>query len=131
MTRIRRAPAMLVTAALTLGAGFLLGQARPQAAAEPALFVMMYTPGPAWDTTLAPNAQRHFDVHSANLARLRRDSVIVAGGRFGPWGLILVEAEDEAGARALFEPDSSLVSGTFRAELHPWTTIYDGFVPRR
>lgn len=127
----RRHAVFLALAAALAGAGVGHALDRVRAApAEPRLFVMMYTAGPAWDSTLAPNAQRHFDVHSANLRRLRADSVIVAGGRFGPWGLILVQAEDIDAARAFFAPDSSLASGTFSGEVQPWTTIYEGFVRR-
>lgn len=121
----------LVALAIGFGAGLAWAGARADAAQEPSLFVMMYTPGPGWDASQPPPAQRHFDTHSANLARLRRDSVIVAGGRFGPWGLILVRAADETAAQALFAPDSSLTAGTFQGEVHRWTTIYEGTVPRR
>ncbi len=121
---------LLCGVSLGVGAGFMVAEARQPGVAEPSLFAMMYTTGPGWDTTLAPSAQRHFDTHSANLARMRREGAIIAGGRFGEWGLILVQAEDEAAARAMFEPDSSLTSGTFRGELHRWTTIYEGAVRR-
>jgi hypothetical protein len=98
---------------------------------QPELFVMMYTTGSAWDPALPPAQQRHFDRHSGNLARLRDDGRIVMGGRFGQWGLILVQADDEASAQALFAADSSLAAGTFRGELHRWSTIYEGSVTRR
>lgn len=122
----------VTTVGLTIaGGGFLLGQANRTASQVPSLFVMMYTPGAAWDAALPPNEQLHFGEHSANLARLRADSVIVAGGRFGPWGLIIVEADDEAAARELFASDPALTSGTFEGEVYEWTTIYDGVVPPR
>lgn len=123
---------VVTTAGLTIaGGGFLVGQGSRTASQVPSHFVMLYTPGPAWDAALPPNQQRHFEEHSANLARLRRDSVIVAGGRFGPWGLIIVHADDEAAARALFASDPALASGTFDGEVYEWTTIYDGVVPPR
>jgi len=122
-----RSAALAVTGLVFFG-GVALGTVLHQ---EPQLFVMMYTTGPAWDPAIPPAQQRHFDQHSANLARLRQDGQIVMGGRFGQWGLILVRADDEAGAQALFAADSSLASGTFRAELHRWSTIYEGSVTRR
>jgi len=130
MSRLHSMPVLLCGLLVAAGGGFMLAEARQAGAAERSLYVMMYTTGPGWDTTLAPNAQKHFDVHSANLARLRRERALVAGGRFGPWGLILVDAESEAAARAMFAPDSSLSSGTFRGELHRWTTIYEGSIVR-
>lgn len=120
-----------LVAALAFATGLTLGARAGRPSEAPDLFVMMLTTGPAWDPSLPPNRQPHFDTHSANLARLRREDRIVTGGRFGQWGLILVQAEDEAAARALFEPDSSLAAGTFRGELHTWSTLWPGFVPER
>jgi uncharacterized protein YciI len=119
-------------AATLAGAGliFFAGIALGRVDQEPQLFVMMYTTGPAWDPALPPARQRHFDQHSANLTRLREDGRLVMGGRFGQWGLILVRADDQASAQALFAPDSSLASGTFRGELQRWSTIYEGSVTR-
>jgi uncharacterized protein len=128
-------PRFVISTFLALSIGFCAGLVSADAGAEGAqeasLFVMMYTPGAGWDASQPPQAQRHFDTHSANLSRLRRDSVTVAGGRFGQWGLILVRAADETAAQALFAPDSSLAAGTFQGEVHSWTTIYDGAVTRR
>lgn len=120
----------LLAVAAVIGA-FVAGVHVAQARQQPPLFVMMYTTGPAWDASVPPDRQRHFDSHSANLRRLRENGSIVAGGRFGPWGLILVNAADSAAASALFAPDSSLATGTFRGELHRWSTIYEGFIPGR
>lgn len=124
-------PLAWATLALALALCLLGGYAVGRAAAVPVqtpLWVMMYTPGPAWDTSRATADQPHFDAHSANLARLRSEGRIRLGGRFGPWGLILIEAKDEPEARALFAPDSALAQGVFSGELYAWSTIYEGGV---
>jgi hypothetical protein len=123
---------MFARSALALAvAALVCGYAVGRAAAGPVqtpLWVMMYTTGPAWDATRAAADQRHFRTHSANLARLRAEGRIRLGGRFGPWGLILVDARSEAEARSYFAPDSALSSGVFAGELHAWSTIYAGEV---
>jgi hypothetical protein len=91
---------------------------------------LLFTVGPGWDTTKSPGSQRHFAAHSANLSRLRSAGLIVAGGRFGAYGLILVRAPNRDSAAALLRPDSSLAAGTFRVDIQPWSTIYDGAITR-
>lgn len=117
---------LLLPAAL-LVAGLLVG-ASPQAA--PGTVALVFTMGPGWDTSRTPNAQAHFDSHSANLRRLREAGLIVAGGRFGAYGLILVRAPSVDSARAMLVPDSSLVAGTFKVEVNRWATIYEGTITR-
>ena len=122
---IRSVPALLF--GLSLLAAYTVGRATAAPPQTPQ-WVMMFTPGIAWDSTKAPNLQAHFGNHSANLARLRSEGRIRLGGRFGPWGLILVDASSEAEARSYFAPDSTLSSGVFRGELYAWSTIYAGSV---
>jgi hypothetical protein len=42
--------------------------------------------------------------------------------------LIVVRAADEAFVRGLLAADPSLGAGVFSADVHPWSTIYDGCV---
>ena len=114
-------PAMVLVAALLVGAS-------PQAA--PGTVALVFTTGPAWDTSKSPNAQAQFGSHSANLRRLREAGVIVAGGRFGAYGLILVRAPGIDSAHAMLLPDSSIVVGTFKVEVTRWSTIYEGTITR-
>ena len=120
-----RRPFLLLLAAAGLVGAYGAGRISAAPVQTP-MWVMMFTPGPAWDSTRAPNEQAHFANHSANLARLRSEGRIRLGGRFGPWGLILVDASSEAQARAYFAPDSTLSSGVFRGEFYAWSTIYSG-----
>ena len=108
-------------------AGLLIG-ASPQA--TPGTVALVFTTGPGWDTTKTPAAQAQFGSHSANLRRLRDAGLIVAGGRFGAYGLVLVRAPGVDSARAMLAPDSSLVVGTFKVEVNRWSTIYEGTITR-
>jgi len=108
-------------------AGLLVGTA-PQS--QDRTMALVFTTGPGWDTAKAPGAQSQFGSHSNNLRRLREAGVIVAGGRFGPYGLILVRAPGVDSARAMLVPDSSIVVGTFKVDVLPWSTIYEGTITR-
>jgi uncharacterized protein YciI len=104
----------------------------PAAAGQPAnLFALVMTTGPEWKADKAPNEQAFFREHSQNLAMLRREGKIEAGGRFGPYGLIVLKAATEADARAMVDADPSVKAGVFKAELYPWTTIFAGTFPER
>lgn len=113
---------------VVLVAGLLIA-ASPQQPA-PRTVALVFTTGPSWDTSRPPNAQPHFGTHSANLRRLKEAGVIVAGGRFGGYGLILVRAPGVDSARAMLAPDSSVVVGTFNVEVSLWSTIYEGSITR-
>jgi uncharacterized protein YciI len=117
----------LILSAAIVSAGLLIG-ASPQA--PPRTMALVFTTGPGWDASKAPNAQAHFGTHSANLRRLKEAGVIVAGGRFGAYGLILVRAPSVDSARAMLAADSSVVVGTFKVEVAPWSTIYEGNITR-
>jgi len=107
--------------------GLLIG-ASPQS--RDRTIALVFTTGPGWDASKAPNAQAQFGSHSNNLRRLQEAGVIVAGGRFAQYGLILVRAPGVDSARAMLVPDSSIVVGTFKVEVSPWSTIYEGTITR-
>lgn len=105
--------------------------APPSPAGAPRLFAVVFRTGPAWDASQPPGRQRHFQEHSANIARLRAEGRAVLGGRFADMGLLLVRADSEAEARSLLAADASLAAGTFTADVHPWTTFAAGCLEGR
>lgn len=105
----------------------LLQAGQEPAPAPPAkLFAVVFRTGPAWDPKKPPLQQSFFKEHSQNLAALRKAEKIALGGRYVDVGLIVVRAADLAEARELLAGDPSLTAGVFQAEVHPWSTIYDG-----
>lgn len=92
------------------------------------LMAVLFTPGSAWDSSIPPYQQPGFDGHSQNLIRLREAGHLVAGGRYGSWGLILVQAADEDEARELFASDPTITNDVFNVEMYPWMTIFSGEV---
>lgn len=122
---------MLAVALLAPGSGPRgMHDGAVQGAAD-SLWVVTLTTGPGWDTTKAPGAQRYFGDHSRNLGRLRQEGTLIMGGRFGGVGLLLVRAQGEADARAMFAPDSTIATGVFAAKFEVWRTIFTGAVPAR
>jgi len=102
-------------------------------AAEPPVaqtYAFLFTTGSNWDMSKPPQNQQGFAAHSRNLRRLRDAGIIIAGGRFGGYGLMIVEAPSEDSARAMLAPDSSLAARTFNVEVTRWATVYPGQLAR-
>jgi uncharacterized protein YciI len=117
-------------AAAALGVGLLVGEQEPSPSPPRKLFAVLFRTGPAWDTAKPPGQQAFFKEHSQNLSAMRKAERIALGGRYADVGLVVVRAKDEAEVRALLADDPSLAAGVFRADVHPWGTIYDGCVSR-
>jgi uncharacterized protein YciI len=94
----------------------------------PALFVVLFRTGPAWDKARPPNAQPFMAEHSANLRALREEKRIPLGGRYADVGLVVLTAESEAEARSWIERDPAVKNGTFVFELHPFRPFMTGCV---
>jgi uncharacterized protein YciI len=112
---------LLLAAVLSVGAQ----EASPPA--PPAkLFAVTFRTGPAWEAGKPPGEQRHFKDHSANIAKLKTEGRLVVGGRFSDVGLLLVRAATQEEAQSFVDRDPSVAGGTFKAEVHPWSTFAAG-----
>jgi len=114
-----------VAAALLLLVAFGWQQPEPTPA-PPKLFAIVFRTGPAWDAAKPPGQQAFMKEHSQNLGALRKAEKIALGGRFGEFGLVVVRAADLAEARAMLLADPAVAQGVFQADVHPWSTIYEG-----
>jgi hypothetical protein len=125
---------MKAALAAAFGLALLAGDQEPAHAPSPVpqqkLFAVLFRTGPAWDAAKPPGQQRFFKEHSQNLAALRKAEKIALGGRYADVGLVVVRAQDEAEVRALLAGDQSLAEAVFRADVHAWSTIFDGCVSR-
>jgi hypothetical protein len=111
--------------ALLLAAAF--GWEQPVPTPPPQkLFAIVFRTGPAWDKSKPPGQQSFMKEHSQNLAGLRKADKIALGGRFGEFGLVVVRAGDLEEARGMLAGDPSVAAGVFQADVHPWSTIYEG-----
>ncbi len=94
--------------------------------APPKLFAVRLTTGPAWDAAKPPNEQNGMREHSANIARLRREGVLVLGARFGEIGLMVLRVADEAAVQAQLAPDPAIAAGVFKAQVDVFSPFAHG-----
>lgn len=92
----------------------------------PRMFAVRLTTGPAWDAARPPNDQAGMREHSANIARMRREGVLVLGARFGEVGLLVLRVPDAAAARAQFEPDPTIAAGVFKLQVDAFAPFAHG-----
>jgi hypothetical protein len=91
---------------------------------EDGLFVVHFATGSAWDTTRAPNEQTGFDEHSANLSRLRSDGVIVFGGRYDVFGMIILRDSSLEAATKRIASDPGVRRNLFTYTIAPLSVFY-------
>lgn len=105
-------------------ASVLTAQTQPNP--PPKMFAVRLTTGPAWDTAKPPHDQAGMREHSANIARLRREGVLVLGARFGEVGLLVLRVPDAATAAAQFGPDPTIAAGVFKLQVDAFAPFAHG-----
>ena len=111
-------------------------QVQPAAstATELPLFAVEITVGPKWDQSKPPQEQQFFRDHSSNLKRLRDSGNLLMGARYSDKGLVVLAAQDEAGARAMMDEHPSITAEVFKYQIYSFNVFYGGTVnarPRR
>lgn len=101
------------------------GSAAAQAPATK-LFSVHFTTGPAWDASKPPAEQANFEEHSANLNRMRQEGLLVMGGRYGEFGMILLRLPDRAAVEAQLAHDPAIAGGTFKAMVDEFRPFFHG-----
>lgn len=91
-------------------------------------YIVLYTVGPAWDTTKAYHEQVDFKEHSAYLSQLRKVKLIVLGARYSDTGMIVIRAKDEAKAREIVNADKAIRSNLFKAQVFAFEAFYKGCI---
>ncbi|AOS45707.1 SnoaL-like domain protein [Lacunisphaera limnophila] len=97
-----------------------------QPATPPTLYAVRLTTGPAWDAAKPPHDQAGMREHSANIARLRRESLLVLGARFGELGLLVLRLPDEAAVQSQLAPDPAIAAGVFKVQIDVFTPFAHG-----
>lgn len=92
----------------------------------PKLFAVRLTKGPAWDEARSPNDQAGMREHSLNIARMRREGVLVQGARFGDVGLLVLRVPDEAAVQAQLAPDPAIAAGIFTVQTDAYAPFAHG-----
>lgn len=94
------------------------------------LFIVIYTPGSAWDMTKQPQDQAYFSFHSKRLGNFRKEGKILLGARYSNKGMIVMPGENEEEIRKFVFADSAVIGKTFDAEVFPYNVFYDGCVKK-
>ncbi len=97
----------------------------PQSAkCQEELFVAHFSTGSTWDSTKSPSEQTGFAEHSANLGRLRAEGIILFGGRYEEFGMIILRASTLESARETIESDPGIESDLFTFTISPLSVFY-------
>lgn len=89
------------------------------------LFLVLYSPGPAWIPGLSIFEQ-HLESHGNYVWKLHQEGKAKMGGPFldSSGGATLLELEGGIEeARAIAEHDPCVISGIMTVAVHPWHTI--------
>ena len=90
------------------------------------LFVLVHSPGPAWDHALSFFEQPGIGHHVAFMRRLTADGRMVLGGPFddgdasGAVGMAVITATDTEEATRIAAEDASVQAGLIRVQVRPW-----------
>lgn len=104
----------------------VLASAQQPSPSSDTLFAVRFTTGPKWDASKPHNEQAFFAEHSANIARMRREGLLVIGARFGELGLLVLRLPDEESVRAQLARDPAVEAGTFVAQIDRFMPFIHG-----
>ena len=92
------------------------------------LFLVSEEHGGPWDWSKGLREQELWDEHAAFMDALVEDGFVVLGGPLDEKDVLLVvDADDEASARARFAPDPWIENGMLTiTSVRPWTVLLEG-----
>src|SRR5215469_15774631 len=99
---------------------------------EPEMFVVIYTPGPAWQTGKAATEQSFFREHVGYMQQVFAAGQFLMGGPFldNQSGLGILDVEGEAQAREIVAHDPFVLARVFEPHLHPWHAYFNQYQAR-
>jgi uncharacterized protein YciI len=97
-----------------------------------AQFLYRFLPGDRPELAVGPEAWTEADLevaqrHAAHLEASAASGIVLVAGRSQDWSgpaLVILEADDEAAARAFMEADPFVSEGLFRGALHPFRIAF-------
>ncbi|WP_435625348.1 hypothetical protein [Flagellimonas sp.] len=93
-------------------------------------FTMIYTPGESWNYQIPFNEQLFFAEHSQHLQKLRKNGLIIVGGRYADKGFMLLQARDSVAADSIVKMDLSVKHHIFDVELFEFRPFYYGCIEK-
>ena len=96
------------------------------------MFVVIYTPGPAWLPGKPVHEQPFYREHGRYMKRFFADKQLLMGGPFldNQGGLGILDAEGEAQARQIVTRDPAVLERVFEPHLHPWHAYFNQYQAR-
>jgi hypothetical protein len=98
--------------------------AKAQTQSTDSLYIVTYTTGSTWNTSLKPNEQPYFKEHSANLSALRKAGTIKFGARYADKGIIVFKAASLQAATDLINTDRAVANKLFNADVQKLNAFY-------
>ena len=96
------------------------------------MFVVIYTPGPAWLHGKSVTEQPFFREHGRYMQRLFANGQIIMGGPFldDQGGLGIIDVTNEAQACEIVAHDPAVLAKVFQPHLHPWHPAFNRYTAR-
>jgi uncharacterized protein YciI len=121
-----------VLVAMAAGAGSALRDAQGGPAVK-STFLVLYRPGPKWIAG-KPIREQPPKEHGKYLLDLYARGVMKSAGPFedNTGAAVVIEATDEAEAKALVDGDPAIKNGVFTSEIHLWAVVpWDKYLKKR
>ena len=96
----------------------------PAVAQSKTTYLVVYRPGPGWIAG-KPVTQQPLGEHGKYLLGLYAKGTLKFAGPFldDTGGAVVLEASDEAEAKALVAADPAVMANVFQSEIHPWRLV--------
>ncbi len=96
------------------------------------MFVVIYTPGPAWQTVKTVAELPYFREHYQYMRQVFAAGQLLMGGPFldDQGALGILDVADEAQARDIVAHDPFVHMQVVEAQVHPWNAYFNQFRPR-
>ncbi len=96
------------------------------------MFVVIYTPGPAWLQGKSITEQPYYREHGRYMQQFFADKRLIMGGPFmdDQGGLGIIDVANEAQAREIFEQDPAVLAKVFQPHLHPWRVVFNQYTAK-
>ena len=93
------------------------------------MFVVIYTPGPAWQTVKTVDELPFFREHLQYMDQVFATKQLLMGGPFldNQGALAILDAEGEAQARDIVAHDPFVQARVLEPQLHPWLAGYNQY----
>jgi len=93
------------------------------------MFVVIYTPGPAWQTGKRVTEQPLFREHGRYMQQCFAARQLLMGGAFldNQGGLGILDVPNKAKARKIVAHDPAVLARVFEPHLHPWHAYFNQY----